>query len=81
MEADIAAIVAATLFGTATVVGAGGIIYLGSKALRLLGRTQTDIRDSIDRLEAEISEMHERLDSHELLLQQQRKAPRLEADR
>ncbi len=81
MEADIAAIVAAALFGTAAVMGAGGVIFLGVKALRLLGHTQSDLRDSVQRLEAEIGEMQERLDSHERVLQQQRETPKLESDR
>ena len=80
MEADIAAVVAATLFGSAAVVAAVGFVFVGFRAIRLFSQAQTRLRDSVERLEAEIDEVQERLDSHERALRHQSDAPKIEGD-
>ena len=72
MGPDIAALVASALFGTAAIVGAAGAVFLGAKFLRQQGQAQADLRRGMARLEDELGEIQERLDTHERLLQKDR---------
>ncbi len=64
----------ALAFALPGMIVAGGTVWLGSRALRIWTQRRGHLYEAIDRLEAEIHELDERVDFHERLLQQQRDA-------
>ena len=54
------------------IIVAIGSIWLGSRALRIWTQRRGRQDEAIDRLDAAMGELHERLDFHEQLLKQQR---------
>ena len=78
MGPDLAAVIASALFGTAAVIGATGVVFLGARFLRLQGKAQADLRRAIEEIENEMGEIHERLDTQERLLQRDVDHRRLE---
>jgi len=70
----------ALAFASPAIIAAVGAIWLGSRALRIWSQKKGQAIEAIDQLERELAEIHERLDFHERLLQQQRDAARLEGE-
>jgi hypothetical protein len=64
-------------FATPAIIAAVGSVWLGSRALRIWTKRRGRLYEAIDRLEAEVGELAERVDFHERLLQQQRDAAKL----
>ena len=70
----------AVAFATPAIIAAVGAVWLGSKAIRIWSLRRGKLQEAVDRLESELDELHERLDFHERLLQEQRDRRRLEGD-
>ena len=71
----------ALAFASPGIIAAVGAIWLGSKAIHIWSQRRLKVQDALDRIDEELSELHERLEFHERLLREQQERPRLERDR
>ena len=67
----------ALAFVSPALVAAVGSVWLGAKFFNRWSQKKDNLHEAIERLEAEIGEIHDRLDFHERLLERQRDADRL----
>ena len=67
----------ALAFVSPALVAAIGAVWLGAKFFNRWSQKKDNLHEAFERLEAEIGEIHERLDFHERLLERQRDADRL----
>jgi membrane protein implicated in regulation of membrane protease activity len=71
----------ALAFVSPALVAAVGSVWLGAKFFNRWSQKKDNLHEAIERLEAEIGDIHERLDFHEHLLEQHREAERLRGGR
>ena len=67
----------ALAFVSPALVAAVGSIWLGAKFFNRWSQKKDNLHEAIERLEAEIGDIHERLDFHERLLERHRDSDRL----
>ena len=67
----------ALAFVSPALIAAIGGVWLGAKFLNRWSQRKDNLYEAIERLEAEIGDIHERLDFHERVLEQHRDADRL----
>ena len=70
----------ALAFVSPALVAAVGSVWLGAKFFNKWSQKKDNLHEAVERLEAEIGEIHDRLDFHERLLERQRDADRLGGD-
>lgn len=70
----------ALAFVSPALVAAVGSVWLGAKFFNRWSQKKDNLHEAFERLEAEIGEIHDRLDFHERLLERQRDADRLGGD-
>ena len=70
----------ALAFVSPALVAAVGSVWLGAKFFNKWSQKKDNLHEVVERLEAEIGEIHDRLDFHERLLERQRDADRLGGD-
>jgi membrane protein implicated in regulation of membrane protease activity len=57
-------------FAAPAIIAATGAVWLGARFLNRWSERRDTLRSDIDRLEGELSELHERLDFHERMLKE-----------
>lgn len=67
----------ALAFVSPALIAAIGAVWLGAKFFNRWSEKKDNLHEAIERLESEIGDIHERLDFHERMLEQQRDADRL----
>ncbi len=65
-----------TIVSPAIIVAVGSV-WLGAKVFNRWSQKKDNLHEAVERLEAELGEIHERLDFHERVLESQRDADRL----